>query len=170
MSEGQVLDQYLPLLVMLILAGLFTGLSFFASHLLGPNKRSNPAKVAPYECGLVPDREPAERFPVRFYLVAMVFIVVDIEIIFLYPWAVVYRSLGSYGLWAMLVFAALFFETFVYLLAKGALTWGPAKHMAPAASASAQAGGRTMGSTIRRVGTRLPVGVDGGRPDPSKAA
>ncbi len=157
------MDQYLPLLVMLILAVLFTGLSFLASHLLGP-KRSTPAKVAPYECGLVPEREPAERFPVRFYLVAMIFIVIDIEIIFLYPWAVVYRDLGAYGLWAMLVFAVLVFESFVYLLAKGALTWGPVKRLVPAAP-GALSSERTMRSTVRRVGTRPAPAPAGRRSD-----
>src|SRR5947208_9253077 len=112
--------QYLPLLVMLVLAGLFAGLSFLASGLLGP-KRPTAAKLAPYECGIVPDREPAERFPVRFYLVAMIFIIFDIEVIFLYPWAVIYRQLRAFGLWEMVVFAAVVFFSFVYLLANGAL-------------------------------------------------
>jgi hypothetical protein len=77
------MDQYLPLLVMFVLAGVFAGLSFLASGLLAP-RRTTPAKEAPYECGIVPDREPADRFPVRFYLVAMIFIIFDIEIVFLY--------------------------------------------------------------------------------------
>ena len=86
--------QYLPLLVMFVLAGVFAGVSFFASGLLAP-RRPTAAKEAPYECGIVPDREPPERFPVRFYLVAMIFIIFDIEIIFLYPWAVIFRQLGG---------------------------------------------------------------------------
>src|SRR6184192_1802421 len=100
--------DYLPILCLLVLAVLFAGLSFAASTLLAP-KRSTPAKEAPYECGIVPSREPAERFPVRFYLVAMIFIVFDIEIIFLYPWAIIYRGLGPFGLWEMLLFAAAVF-------------------------------------------------------------
>ncbi|MEY2417938.1 MAG: NADH-quinone oxidoreductase subunit, partial [Actinomycetota bacterium] len=78
--------DYLPLLLMFILATLFAFASFIASGLLAP-KRPTIAKEAPYECGIVPSREPAERFPVRFYLVAMIFIVFDIEVIFLFPWA-----------------------------------------------------------------------------------
>src|SRR6266513_3047641 len=113
---------------MLVLAGLFAGLSFFASGVLAP-KRPTPAKLAPYECGIVPDREPAERFPVRFYLVAMIFIIFDIEIIFIYPWAVVFRRLGAFGLWEMLLFAAAVFVSFVYLIANGALVWGPMKRL-----------------------------------------
>jgi NADH-quinone oxidoreductase subunit A len=139
--------QYLPLLVMMILATLFAGLSILASKILGP-KRPTPAKSAPYECGIVPDREPAERFPVRFYLVAMIFIVFDIEIIFLYPWAVVYRQLGAFGLWEMVIFALAVFVSFIYLIGNGALNWGPVKREHPLVDAR-----RTTESTVRRVGS-----------------
>ena len=84
------MGQYLPLVAMLVLALGFCVLSYFGSKLLAP-KRPSAAKSAPYECGIVPTQEPPERFPVRFYLVAMIFIVFDIEIIFLYPYAVVYQ-------------------------------------------------------------------------------
>ncbi|MCA1692605.1 MAG: NADH-quinone oxidoreductase subunit A, partial [Actinobacteria bacterium] len=118
---------------MLVLAGLFAGLSFVASHLLAP-QRPTVAKLSPYECGIVPDNEPAERFPVRFYLVAMIFIIFDIEIIFLFPWAVIYRSLGAFGLWEMLIFALAVFVSFVYLIGNGALNWGPLRKLTPLAS------------------------------------
>ena len=145
--------QYLPLLVMLALATLFAALSFVASRLMAP-QRPNPAKAEPYECGIVPDREPAERFPVRFYLVAMIFIIFDIEIIFLFPWAVIYRSLGAFGLWEMLIFALAVFVSFVYLIGNGALTWGPLKRLRPvAADTGMAAAGRTTRSTVRRVGS-----------------
>jgi NADH-quinone oxidoreductase subunit A len=136
--------QYLPLLVMLILAALFAGLSFLASRLMAP-QRPTAAKAAPYECGIVPDREPAERFPVRFYLVAMIFIIFDIEIIFLFPWAVIYRDLGAFGLWEMLIFAVAVFVSFVYLIGHGALNWGPVARRVQVAE-------RTASSTVRRVG------------------
>ena len=139
--------QYLPLLVMLILATLFAGLSIVASKILGP-KRPTLAKSAPYECGIVPDREPAERFPVRFYLVAMIFIIFDIEIIFLYPWAVIFRQLGAFGLWEMVLFALAVFVSFIYLIGNGALNWGPAKVIGPLTDAR-----RTTESTVRRVGS-----------------
>ncbi len=141
------MDQYLPLLVMLILATLFAGLSIVASKILGP-KRPTLAKSAPYECGIVPDREPAERFPVRFYLVAMIFIIFDIEIIFLYPWAVIFRSLGAFGLWEMLIFAVAVFVSFVYLIGNGALNWGPVRRLTRVADPA-----RTTESTVRRVGS-----------------
>ena len=139
-------DQYLPLLVMMILATLFAGLSIIASRLLGP-KKPTVAKLAPYECGIVPDREPAERFPVRFYLVAMIFIIFDIEIIFIYPWAVVYRQLGAFGLWEMMIFATAVFVSFIYLIGNGALNWGPVKRLTALTDSR-----RTTESTVRRVG------------------
>jgi NADH-quinone oxidoreductase subunit A len=145
------MEQYLPLLVMFVLAAVFAGLSFLASGLLAP-KRPTSAKEAPYECGIVPDREPAERFPVRFYLVAMIFIIFDIEIIFLYPWAVIFRQLEAFGLWEMVVFAVAVFVSFVYLIGNGALDWGPAKRLVPMQDRSAFIG-RTTESTVRRVGT-----------------
>jgi NADH-quinone oxidoreductase subunit A len=142
------MSQYLPILVLALLAIVFVIVSRIASGLLNPS-RPNPAKNGPYECGIVPSREPPERFPVRFYLVAIIFIVFDIEIIFLFPYATVFRELGAFGIGAVLLFAAAVFESFVYLIGNGALDWGPAKRgrvrevVDPA---------RTSETTIRRVG------------------
>src|SRR5215471_17110146 len=108
--------QYLPLLALLVLTALFGVISLIVSRLLN-KPRPNSAKVAPYECGIVDQTDPPERFPVRFYLIAMIFIVFDIEIIFLYPFAIVARSLGTFGLIAIVVFAAAVFESFLYLIA-----------------------------------------------------
>ena len=145
--------DYLPIFCMMILATLFAGLSFLASKLLGPSKPTL-AKEAPYECGIVPTREPAERFPVRFYLVAMIFIIFDIEIIFLYPWAVVYqRDLQTFGLVEMVVFALAVFVSFMYLISNGALDWGPAKRLRPRVDSVTS---RTTTSTVRRVGRDEP--------------
>ena len=83
--------DYLPILCMIVLVVLFVLLSFVASTFLAP-KRPTSAKEAPYECGIVPEYEPAERFPVKFYLVAMAFIVLDVEIIFLYPFTTIFRG------------------------------------------------------------------------------
>lgn len=141
--------QYLPVLALLILAALFATLSFAASKLLAPR---NPTveKLDPYECGIVPGRDLPERFPVRFYLVAMMFVIFDVEIVFLYPWAVSYQGLGLFGFVAILLFSALVFESFVYLISKGALDWGPlqvSRRLDPMRSAE-----RTSTSTVRRVG------------------
>ncbi|MGH9185484.1 MAG: NADH-quinone oxidoreductase subunit A, partial [Acidimicrobiales bacterium] len=119
------MDDYLPVAVLLILGIVFGLGGAMTSKLLAP-RRPTAAKSAPYECGILPSRDAPERFPVRFYLVAMIFIIFDIEIIFLYPYAVIYRSLGPFGLWEMILFAVAVFASFVYLIANGALDWGPA--------------------------------------------
>ena len=144
-----MLGQYLPLLMLFGLAVLFAAGSFIASGLLAPR---NPtyAKRAAYECGIVPTKETPERFPVKFFLVAMIFIVFDIEIIFFYPYALAYGSLGVFGLAMIMVFTFAVFESFVYLISNGALEWGPLKQVAhPSGAVSPE---RTADSTIRRVG------------------
>ena len=120
------MSDYLPILVMAGVVVAFVFFSFVASQLLAP-QRPNAAKQAPYECGIVPEQEPAERFPVKFYLVAMSFIVLDVEIVFLYPFSVVFRGLGAFGLIAMAVFVLVLLVPFAYLLSVGALEWGPVK-------------------------------------------
>ncbi len=142
------MEDYLPLVVMFVLAVGFVLLSLFTTKLLA-SSRPTLAKSAPYESGIVPTREPPERFPVRFYLVAMIFIVFDIEIIFLYPWAVIYRELGGFGLLEMLAFAVAVFVSFLYMLGQGALDWGPVKRLR---QQEARDPGRTTSTTIRRVG------------------
>ena len=138
--------DYLPILILIILGFLFASLSFVASALLAPKKRPTAAKLAPYECGIVPGIDPPTRFPVRFYLVAMIFIIFDIEVVFLYPWAVIFRQLRSFGLIEVLVFAAVVFISFVFLVGNGALNWGPSKRLLGAMPA------RTSSSTIGRIG------------------
>ena len=155
-----MLGQYLPLAVLLVLAGVFAAGSFATSKLLAPDRKTE-AKLAPYESGIVPSREPPERFPVKFALVAMSFIVFDIEIIFLYPWATIYRELGAHGLFAVTLFSAPIVVSLAYEFSKGALDWGPPR------SSTARAMGdemvspeRTSTSTVRRVGLegRVPTG------------
>jgi len=89
--------------------------------------------------------EPPQRFPVRFYLVAMIFIIFDIEVVFLYPWAVIFRQLRTFGLVEVLVFAAVVFVALLYLVSNGALSWGPAKQLVQGSAP------RTSESTIERV-------------------
>jgi NADH-quinone oxidoreductase subunit A len=120
------MSDYLPILVMSALVIAFVLLSFIASQLLAPS-RPNSAKQAPYECGIVPEGESVERFPVKFYLVAMSFIVLDVEIVFLYPFALVFRGLGVFGLVAMTVFVLALLIPFAYLLSVGALEWAPVR-------------------------------------------
>jgi NADH-quinone oxidoreductase subunit A len=144
-------DQYLPIFLLFLLGLLFAGGSFLASGLLGPRKKPSAAKTAPYECGIVPDREPPTRFPVGFYLVAMIFIIFDIEIVFLYPWAVIFRQIKVFGFVEVLVFAAVVFIAFVYLISNGALSWGPVKRL------HAGMPPRTSDSTIARIAADPPT-------------
>src|SRR5580693_5001444 len=111
------MDQYLPILLLGFLGLAFTVFSLVSSSMLAPRKKPTLAKLAPYECGIVPNREPPQRFPVRFYLVSMIFI----------------------------VFAAVVFVSFLYLISNGALTWGPPKTLR---SGMPQ---RTSDSTISRI-------------------
>ena len=153
--------QYLPILCMIVLVFLFASLSFLASKLLGP-RRPHAAKQAPYECGIVPEVDLAERFPVKFYLVAMAFIVLDVEIIFLYPFTTILRQLGTYGLVTMGVFLLLLLVPFAYLLSTGAVDWGPVR----------QAVGRVTGRVLYAAGAPGRDGMDPAReaPDEEKVA
>ena len=157
-----MLGQYLPIVTLAVLAALFAAISIVASRLLAP-RAPHSAKADPYECGIVPTREAPERFPVRFFLVAMIFIVFDIEIIFIYPWATIFRSLGVFGLVAIGIFAFAVFESFLYLIGAGALEWGPAKRSDKSPLVSAT---RTSSSTVRRVG--LEGRAFGSGPTPSE--
>lgn len=143
------MDDYLPLVVMFVLAVGFVIISITASKLLAPN-RTTTAKEAPYECGIVSSTEPPERFPVTFYLVAMIFIVFDIEVIFLFPWATVFRGLGGYGLGVMAAFIVPFFLSFVWEISQGGLDWGPMKRGKRLDIAISPE--RTGMTTVRRVG------------------
>lgn len=113
---------FLPILMMVVVATGFAVGSLIASHYLG-RRINDPAKLAPYECGVTPVGTARERFHTRFYLVAMLFIVFDIETVFIYPWAVVYRQLALFGLIEMAVFVAILLAGLVYVWGKGALEW-----------------------------------------------
>src|SRR5512134_1720784 len=118
-----VLSDYLPIVVLAALALVFAIASLAASRLLRPS-RPTPAKLSPYECGIEPERVPkGERFSVKFYVVAMLFIIFDIETIFLFPWAVGFRRLGLFGLVEMAIFIALVFVAYVYIWRSGGLDW-----------------------------------------------
>ncbi len=155
------MEQYLPILLLLVVALGFAAGSFAASKLLGPS-RPTGAKNGPYESGIVPQSPAAARFPVRFFMVAMIFIIFDIEVIFLYPWAVIYHQLDTFGLAEMGAFAVVVFVSFAYLVSNGALDWGPVKKVARRAPTNLT---RTTTSTVRRV-PRPDQLVDGMSPRP----
>ena len=120
------LSDYLPIVLMGVLAVLFAAASLGASSLLRPHRPNRP-KLSAYESGNDPVRLPGgERFSVKFYVVAMLFIIFDIETIFLFPWAVTFRELGLFGLIEMAVFIALVFVAYVYVWKKGGLDWSTA--------------------------------------------
>lgn len=119
------LGDYLPLLILVVIATLLAGLLVGLSWILGP-KAPSAEKLAPYECGVNPVGSARERFPVKFYLVAMLFIIFDIETVFLYPWAVTFRSRAVsqvFELIEMVVFIIILFVGYVYVWKKGALEW-----------------------------------------------
>ena len=155
------MGQYLPIVVLTALAVVFGVLSLVASKLFAP-KRPNTAKDAPYECGIVPSRESPERFPVSFYIVAMLFIMFDIEIIFAYPYAVARESLGAFGFWEMIAFSAVFFVAFVYMVARGALEWGPVSKERPVSDVSALPTARAGVKIVGLDGRSLPDGREAG--------
>jgi NADH-quinone oxidoreductase subunit A len=118
------LPAYLPILFLTILSGLFAIASIIVASKLSP-RRWTPSKLDPYECGIVPESEEGlrERFPVKFYLIAMLFIVFDIETVFLYPWAVAYDELQLFGLFEMAAFIGILLAAYVYVWKRGGLEW-----------------------------------------------
>jgi NADH-quinone oxidoreductase subunit A len=125
-------EIYFPVLVQMLIAAAIAAALIGASTLLGKRARS-PLKDTPYESGMAPVGSASERFSVKFYLVGMIFILFDIEAVFLYPWAVVYRQLKLFGFFEMIVFVALILVGFFYVWKKGALDWAapskfPADH------------------------------------------
>ena len=117
------LPAYLPILFLVVLSTLFAVASIVVAARLSP-KRWTAAKLEPYESGIVAEsQDERERFPVKFYLVAMLFIIFDIETVFLYPWAVAYGDLKVFGLIEMGVFIAILLAAYVYVWKRGALDW-----------------------------------------------
>lgn len=117
-----MLSDYYGVLILFIFASALSGVFIFLSQMLGPRK-PNPAKELPYECGKNPFELPTGRHAVKFYLVGILFVIFDIELIFLFPWAVVFRELGLTVFWAVMFFLVLFELGFVYAWKKGALKW-----------------------------------------------
>jgi NADH-quinone oxidoreductase subunit A len=115
--------RYLPLLIHFLLACGLATVIVLLSWLLGYRKPTR-AKMSPYECGMAPEGNARGRFSVKFYLVAMMFILFDVEAVFLYPWAVILRQLKMFGFWEMLVYVTIILVGFFYIRKKGVLDWG----------------------------------------------
>ena len=121
------MHDWFPILIMIGLGGGFGAFNIVLSNLVGP-KKPTPEKLAPYECGTPPVGDARERHPVKFYLVAMIFLLFDIEVAFLYPWAMAVRDLRWAGFIQILVFFAILLGGYVYVWKKGVLDWGPQEH------------------------------------------
>src|SRR5262245_43431329 len=116
-------QSYIPVLIDVAVVLVIAGGMVVLSYVLGQHKRTRQ-KLMPYESGMTPVGDARQRFSVKFYLVAMIFILFDVEVVFLYPWAVVYRELKLFGFVEMLLFVLLVVAGFAYLWKKGALDWG----------------------------------------------
>jgi NADH-quinone oxidoreductase subunit A len=116
------MPSYVPVLILGAVAAGFAAFTLVVSQLLG-RPRPTPAKSAVYECGMPPVGTARERFPIKFYLVCMIFILLDVDAAFLYPWALIFRELGPFGFWEMLTFMGLLGGGFVYAWKVGALDW-----------------------------------------------
>lgn len=117
-----MLIEYLPIFVLMIFALAFASFMVLSNRILGP-KRPNPEKLSTYESGMEPIRTARDRFSVKFYLVAMLFIIFDIEIVFLYPWAVTFDKIGVLGYIEMFLFIFVLLVGYFYIIKKGALKW-----------------------------------------------
>jgi NADH-quinone oxidoreductase subunit A len=115
--------RYLPLLLHFGIATIIASAIVTLSWLIGQHK-PNRAKLSPYECGVAPVGDARERFSVKFYMVAMLFILFDVEAVFLYPWAVILRELKMFGFWEMIVYIGIFLVGLFYVWKKGVLDWG----------------------------------------------
>ncbi len=114
--------EYVAILIMISLAAIIAVVIVGASYLLG-NRTARKVKLSPYECGMTTTGPSRRRITIRYYIVAMLFLVFDLEILFLYPWAVITKNLGLFGFVEMMVFVAIIFIGYVYVWKKGALEW-----------------------------------------------
>jgi NADH-quinone oxidoreductase subunit A len=121
-GDYKVIHNYLPILVFIIFAFAFAIGALILSYLVRPNK-PDPEKLSPYECGIPPMMDARERFSIRFFIIAMLFLLFDVEAVFLYPWAVVYNKIGLYGFVEMMLFIGILLVGYIYAWRKGALEW-----------------------------------------------
>ena len=120
--QETTLIQFIPVAIMFALALGFVGLTMAATHLLGP-KRKTQTKLEAFECGIESTGNARLPFNIKYFLVAILFVLFDVEVIFLYPWAIVFNKIGLIGLVEMLIFIGLFLVAYVYAWRKGALEW-----------------------------------------------
>jgi len=114
--------RYIPLLMQLCVAGALACVMVTLSYFVGQHKY-NKAKMSPYECGMTPVGDARQRFSVKFFLVAMLFILFDVEAVFLYPWAIIFKDLKMFGFWEMLVYIGIVLAGYWYIVKKGVIDW-----------------------------------------------
>ena len=118
-----MLAQYVPILIFFAIAAIIFLALLWLAKFFRPSFKPTPEKILPYECGITPESDARGRYTVRFYVIAILFVVFDVETVFLYPWAVQFQVLGLYGLVEMLVFLGILIVGYVWLWKRGALDW-----------------------------------------------
>jgi NADH-quinone oxidoreductase subunit A len=118
-----MLNQYGPIFIFFVIAAIFPPLALWIAKLVRPAFKPTPEKVIPYECGITPESNARGRYTVRFYVIAILYVIFDVETVFLYPWAVQYQVLGLFGLVEMLVFLGILIVGYVWIWKRGALEW-----------------------------------------------
>ena len=111
-----------PLFILAVLTTVTVAVMIYLPNLLA-KRTSSARKISPYECGIIPETDAQERFPIKFFLIAIDFVVFDVEIVFLYPWAIIYNKMALYGLLSMGIFLVLVVLSFIYVVGKGGLKW-----------------------------------------------
>jgi len=122
METNSNLWEYLPIVILALVAAGFVVTTMVLTHLVGP-KRSNEIKNDAFECGIEAQGNARTPFSIKYFLVAILFVLFDVEVIFMYPWAVNFKELGAFGLWEMFAFMGLMIVGLVYIIRKGALNW-----------------------------------------------
>lgn len=122
MNSNSLPSDFLPIFIQFLVAAGFVITTMFATHALGP-KRKSKIKLATFECGIESQGNARIPFSIKYFLVAILFVLFDVEVIFMYPWAVNFKLLGEKGLLEMLIFMAVFLTGFIYIIKKGALKW-----------------------------------------------
>ena len=117
-----VLVRYVPIFLFMVIAFLFPVATLLVARLIRPNT-GGEGKLSPYECGVDPDSDARQRYAIRYYVVAILFVIFDVETVFLFPWAIIYRQLRLFGLIEMMVFLGILIVGYVWIIKKGALDW-----------------------------------------------
>lgn len=122
MDNQSLTSSYLPILLQLLVAVGFVATTMLATHLLGPSRKSK-RKLDPFECGIEVKGNARIPFSIKYFLIAILFVLFDVEVIFMYPWAINFKELGTQGIVLMFTFMSLFILGFIYIIKKGALKW-----------------------------------------------